>query len=44
MAALGALDGFSIFSGPLKFTDDHTLANGGFVILVVKGSDFDLAS
>lgn len=44
MAALAAIDGFSMFSGPLKFTDDHTLTNGGFVILVVKGADFDLAS
>jgi branched-chain amino acid transport system substrate-binding protein len=45
MAALDGMDGgFSLFSGPLKFTSDRTLQDGGFVILVVKGSEFDLAS
>jgi branched-chain amino acid transport system substrate-binding protein len=44
MAALDAMDGFEIFSGPLKFSSDRTLTNGGFVILEVKGNDFDLAS
>jgi branched-chain amino acid transport system substrate-binding protein len=42
IAALEAIDGFSMFSGPLKFTPDHTLAGGGFQILVVKGDKFDL--
>ncbi|MFI6508777.1 branched-chain amino acid ABC transporter substrate-binding protein [Streptosporangium sp. NPDC050855] len=42
IAALEAVDGFSMFSGPLKFTPEHTLANGGFQILVVKGDAFTL--
>ncbi|MFF3439375.1 branched-chain amino acid ABC transporter substrate-binding protein [Streptosporangium sp. NPDC002721] len=42
IAALEAIDGFSMFSGPLKFTPEHTLANGGFQILVVKGDKFAL--
>lgn len=42
-AALMKIDGFSLFSGPLKFTADHTLTTGGFSILVVRGSDFVLA-
>ncbi|GAA4200610.1 branched-chain amino acid ABC transporter substrate-binding protein [Streptosporangium oxazolinicum] len=42
IAALEAIDGFSMFSGPLKFTPEHTLANGGFQILVVKGDGFAL--
>jgi branched-chain amino acid transport system substrate-binding protein len=42
IAALEAIDGFSMFSGPLKFTPEHTLANGGFQILVVKGDRFAL--
>lgn len=33
IAALEAIDGFELFSGPLTFTDDHTLEAGGFVIL-----------
>lgn len=41
-AALEGLDGFPIFSGPLKFTPDHTLSSGGFVILVVKNGAFVL--
>jgi branched-chain amino acid transport system substrate-binding protein len=42
--ALEAIDGFQIFSGPLKFTPEHTLSEGGFDILVVKGNDFALNS
>ena len=34
--ALEAIDGFKLFSGPLKFTPDHTLSSGGFQILVVQ--------
>ncbi|MEU4492150.1 branched-chain amino acid ABC transporter substrate-binding protein [Streptomyces sp. NPDC023998] len=41
-ASLEAMDGFKIFSGPLKFTADHTLSNGGFVILAVKDGQFVL--
>jgi branched-chain amino acid transport system substrate-binding protein len=33
--ALEALDGFELFSGPLKFTADHTLSEGGFVVVEV---------
>lgn len=40
--ALEAIDGFQLFSGPLKFTKDHTLSSGGFLILVVKGDAFDV--
>ncbi|MEO6943625.1 MAG: branched-chain amino acid ABC transporter substrate-binding protein [Lacisediminihabitans sp.] len=40
--ALEGLDGFKIFSGPLKFTPEHTLSNGGFIILVVKDGKFVL--
>jgi branched-chain amino acid transport system substrate-binding protein len=40
--ALEQIDGFEIFSGKLKFTPEHTLTEGGFDILVVKGSDFVL--
>ncbi|WP_199552466.1 branched-chain amino acid ABC transporter substrate-binding protein [Streptomyces sp. N35] len=40
--ALEAVDGFQLFSGPLKFTPEHTLSNGGFVILVNKGGRFVL--
>ncbi|MET8048585.1 branched-chain amino acid ABC transporter substrate-binding protein [Streptosporangium sp. NPDC005286] len=42
IAALEAIDGFPMFSGPLKFTPEHTLANGGFQILVVKSDKFAL--
>ena len=42
IAALEAIDGFQMFSGPLKFTPEHTLASGGFQILVVKGGKFVL--
>ena len=42
IAALEAIDGFKMFSGPLKFTAEHTLASGGFVILVIKDGKFVL--
>ncbi|MEV7008976.1 branched-chain amino acid ABC transporter substrate-binding protein [Streptosporangium sp. NPDC051022] len=42
IAALEAIDGFPMFSGPLRFTPEHTLANGGFQILVVTGGRFRL--
>ncbi|WP_062008307.1 MULTISPECIES: branched-chain amino acid ABC transporter substrate-binding protein [Arthrobacter] len=42
IAALEGIDGFQLFSGPLKFTPEHTLTNGGFQILVVKGGKFVL--
>ncbi|MFI2372821.1 branched-chain amino acid ABC transporter substrate-binding protein [Streptomyces sp. NPDC018833] len=41
-AALEDIDGFRMFSGPLKFTPEHTLNNGGFVILTVKDGAFVL--
>ena len=41
--ALEAIDGFPMFSGPLKFTPEHTLSSGGFLILVIKGGKFTLA-
>lgn len=40
--ALESIDGFTIFSGSLKFTPEHTLSEGGFDILVVKGDNFAL--
>jgi len=40
--ALEAIDGFQIFSGPLKFTPEHTLSSGGFLILEVKDGKFVL--
>lgn len=42
VAALQGIDGFELFSGPLKFTPEHTLTNGGFQILVVKDGKFVL--
>ncbi|MDN5795192.1 MAG: branched-chain amino acid ABC transporter substrate-binding protein [Intrasporangium sp.] len=42
ITALQAIDGFPIFSGKLKFTPEHTLSEGGFDILVVKGDGFVL--
>ncbi len=42
--ALEKTDGFQMFSGPLKFTDKHTLAKSGFVIIEVKGDKFVLVS
>ena len=43
IAALEATDGFDAFSGPLSFTPEHTLASGGFVILVMENGDFVLS-
>jgi branched-chain amino acid transport system substrate-binding protein len=40
--ALEAIDGFQIFSGPLKFTPEHTLSSGGFLVLEVKDGKFVL--
>ena len=40
--ALTAINGFAMFSGPLKFTPQHTLSSGGFVILVIKNGKFIL--
>jgi branched-chain amino acid transport system substrate-binding protein len=40
--ALEGINGFKMFSGPLKFTPEHTLSSGGFVILVIKGGAFVL--
>lgn len=40
--ALEKIDGFTIFSGSLKFTPEHTLSEGGFDILVVQGDNFAL--
>ncbi|WP_111719481.1 branched-chain amino acid ABC transporter substrate-binding protein [Homoserinimonas sp. OAct 916] len=34
--ALMAIDGFQLFSGPLKFTPEHTLSSGGFAILSIS--------
>jgi len=42
IAALEAITDFDAFSGPLSFTPEHTLASGGFVILVMKDGDFVL--
>lgn len=33
--ALHAIDGFELFSGPLKFTPEGTLSGGGFVIVTI---------
>jgi branched-chain amino acid transport system substrate-binding protein len=43
IAALEAIDGLQLFSGPLSFTEDHTLSSGGFVILQVQDGEFALA-
>jgi branched-chain amino acid transport system substrate-binding protein len=40
--ALEGIDGFQLFSGPLKFTDEHTLSSGGFQILEAKDGKFVL--
>lgn len=42
IAALEGIKDFKAFSGPLSFTKEHTLASGGFVILVMKDGDFQL--
>jgi branched-chain amino acid transport system substrate-binding protein len=40
--ALEDINGFKMFSGPLKFTPEHTLSSGGFVILTIKDGTFVL--
>ncbi|MET0853565.1 MAG: hypothetical protein ABWY30_02960, partial [Microterricola sp.] len=35
VAALRELDGFPIFSGPLTFTEEGTLSEGGFAIVQI---------
>lgn len=40
---LEGIDGLKLFSGPLKFTPEHTLSSGGFQILVTKDGQFVLA-
>ena len=40
--ALEGIDGFQLFSGPLTFTEDHTLSSGGFQILESSGGAFTL--
>jgi branched-chain amino acid transport system substrate-binding protein len=40
--ALEGIDGFEMFSGPLKFTPEHTLSSGGFVILKIEDGKFVL--
>lgn len=42
VTALEGIDGFEMFSGPLKFTPEHTLSNGGFVILSITDGAFVL--
>lgn len=42
IAALEGIDGFELFSGPLTFTDQHTLSNGGFQILESSNGAFEL--
>lgn len=42
ITALEGIDGFQMFSGPLKFTPEHTLSSGGFQILEVKAGKFVL--
>jgi branched-chain amino acid transport system substrate-binding protein len=42
VTALEGINGLQLFSGPLKFTPQHTLTSGGFVILVVKNGKFVL--
>lgn len=43
ISALKGIDGFKLFSGPLKFTKQGTLSDGGFQILVVKNGEFVLS-
>ena len=42
ITALEGIDGFKLFSGPLKFTPDHTLTGGGFQILAAVNGKFEL--
>jgi branched-chain amino acid transport system substrate-binding protein len=41
-SALEGINGMQLFSGPLKFTAQHTLSRGGFVILVARNGTFGL--
>ncbi len=40
--ALEGIDGFEMFSGPLTFTEEHTLSSGGFQILSSQDGAFVL--
>lgn len=42
IAALEDIEGFELFSGPLTFTEEHTLSNGGFQILKSANGEFEL--
>lgn len=42
IAALEDIEGFELFSGPLTFTEEHTLSNGGFQILESANGEFEL--
>jgi branched-chain amino acid transport system substrate-binding protein len=42
ISALEGIDGLELFSGPLKFTEEHTLSSGGFLILSVQDGKFAL--
>lgn len=42
ISALENIDGFQLFSGPLKFTPQHTLSSGGFLILSVQNGKLAL--
>jgi branched-chain amino acid transport system substrate-binding protein len=42
ISALEDIDGLELFSGPLTFTEEHTLSSGGFLILSVQNGKFAL--
>jgi branched-chain amino acid transport system substrate-binding protein len=42
IAALEAIDGLELFSGPLKFTEEQTLSSGGFQVLRSENGEFVL--
>ncbi len=42
ISALEGIDGLDLFSGPLTFTEEHTLNSGGFLILSVQSGKFAL--
>lgn len=42
ITALEEIDGLELFSGPLKFTEEHTLSSGGFQILESSNGEFGL--
>lgn len=42
ISALENIDGLQLFSGPLKFTPQHTLSSGGFLILSVQNGKLAL--